>query len=213
MAALRPVTGAGAPPAPAPPPTTPDADTIASPDPNASPDPSAARLVIYNIQKKNNVRTLFTMAYCYDLDVCLVKQPRFAEETHVDERVRPYLRLRQGDEEEDSEEDSEEEVLESFGYERFDRLEACVSALKGEGFEVWGIEIDESAVDVEHAAWSEKLALMPGNEGHGLSEAQKKLCDRFVIINQFGNGTASLNVAVATSIVCQRYAAWRERNC
>eukprot|EP00968_Pinguiococcus_pyrenoidosus_P014351 scaffold1307_cov200-Pinguiococcus_pyrenoidosus.AAC.40 len=36
------------------------------------------------------------------------------------------------------------------------------------------------------------------------------MCDQFLLIKQFGNGTASLNVAVATHIVCQRYASWRE---
>lgn len=35
-----------------------------------------------------------------------------------------------------------------------------------------------------------------------------KLCDYFVYIPHFGNGTASLNVAVAFSIVCHRFATW-----
>lgn len=35
-----------------------------------------------------------------------------------------------------------------------------------------------------------------------------KLCDRFVYIPQYGAGTASLNVAVAASIVLHHYAVW-----
>lgn len=42
-----------------------------------------------------------------------------------------------------------------------------------------------------------------------MSERQKSFCDSFVYISQYGGGTASLNVTVATSIVLHRYAAWR----
>lgn len=49
---------------------------------------------------------------------------------------------------------------------------------------------------------------MLGNEGAGLNERQMKLCDSFVYIPQYGTGTASLNVAVAASIVLHNYALW-----
>lgn len=49
---------------------------------------------------------------------------------------------------------------------------------------------------------------MMGNEGHGLTEAQKAMCDGFVYIPQFGKGTASLNVSVAAAIVMHRFASW-----
>lgn len=45
-------------------------------------------------------------------------------------------------------------------------------------------------------------------QGHGLSEKQVALCDAFVYIPQYGDGTASLNVTVATSIVLQHFAQW-----
>ncbi len=51
-------------------------------------------------------------------------------------------------------------------------------------------------------------------QGSGLSEQQEKLCDGFVYIPQYGNGTASLNVTVAASIVLEHFAVWagfRER--
>ncbi len=34
------------------------------------------------------------------------------------------------------------------------------------------------------------------------------LCDRLVYIPQYGNGTASLNVAIAGSIIMHRFAVW-----
>lgn len=42
----------------------------------------------------------------------------------------------------------------------------------------------------------------------GLSSKQKEFCDGFVYIPQYGNGTASLNVAVACSIVLHHFALW-----
>ncbi len=49
---------------------------------------------------------------------------------------------------------------------------------------------------------------MLGNEGSGLSPKQMALCDEFVYIPQYGVGTASLNVAVACSIVLHHFACW-----
>ena len=53
---------------------------------------------------------------------------------------------------------------------------------------------------------------MPGNEGTGLSVKQKSVCDYFIFIPQYGNGTASLNVNVATSIILHRFQVWDTNN-
>ncbi len=45
-------------------------------------------------------------------------------------------------------------------------------------------------------------------QGTGLSSKQLQLCDKLVYIPQFGEGTASLNVAVAASIVLHSFAMW-----
>ena len=42
----------------------------------------------------------------------------------------------------------------------------------------------------------------------GLSSTQKRACDAFVYIPQYGAGTASLNVAVAASLVLHHFAVW-----
>lgn len=49
---------------------------------------------------------------------------------------------------------------------------------------------------------------MLGNEGQGFNDRQMRVCDSFVYISQYGVGTASLNVAVAASIVLHHYAVW-----
>ena len=45
-------------------------------------------------------------------------------------------------------------------------------------------------------------------QGTGLSQQQLKLCDSFVYIPQYGQGTASLNVTIAASIVLHQFAVW-----
>lgn len=65
---------------------------------------------------------------------------------------------------------------------------------------ICGLEIMDSAASVADHPFRGSTALMPGNEGYGMNDAQKAVCDQFVYIPHFGNGTASLNVSVATSI-------------
>jgi tRNA G18 (ribose-2'-O)-methylase SpoU len=43
-----------------------------------------------------------------------------------------------------------------------------------------------------------------------MSEKQKSVCDGYIYIPQYGAGTASLNVNVATGIILHKYAHWRE---
>ena len=72
-----------------------------------------------------------------------------------------------------------------------------------------GIEIMDTAKSVhDPSAFQQRMALMPGNEGTGLSPAQKAVCNGYVIIPQYGTATASLNVHVATCVVLYRYTCW-----
>lgn len=50
----------------------------------------------------------------------------------------------------------------------------------------------------------------PSARVQGLSSRQKAVCDKFVYIPQYGSGTASLNVAVACSIVLHHFAVWAQ---
>jgi tRNA G18 (ribose-2'-O)-methylase SpoU len=68
-----------------------------------------------------------------------------------------------------------------------------------------GIEILEIANNISEYSYKGKIAFMPGNEGTGMSDKQKHICDEFVYISQYGNGTASLNVNVSVSIVLHEY--------
>jgi len=68
-----------------------------------------------------------------------------------------------------------------------------------------GIEIMDTSVSILDYKFQSAIALMPGNEGTGLSLKQKANCDGFIYIPQYGFGTASLNVYIATTVVLHRF--------
>lgn len=91
----------------------------------------------------------------------------------------------------------------------FERLEECKAYLQERNVPIVGIEIMAESASILTDPFTSSIALMPGNEGAGLNDRQKSACDSFLYIPQYGNGTASLNVAVATTICLQRYSLWR----
>lgn len=80
-------------------------------------------------------------------------------------------------------------------------LEA-VQLLKAEGWEVWAVEQTVQAVPI--TAWSPDLvrgiALVLGNELHGVSDEVVGLCDGAVVVPQ-GGSKHSLNVSVCAGVV------------
>jgi tRNA(Leu) C34 or U34 (ribose-2'-O)-methylase TrmL len=86
---------------------------------------------------------------------------------------------------------------------------AAAAWLKARGVRLLGLEITAGALPVTARPFSSATAIMPGNEALGLSEQQKDLCDGFLYVPQYGNGTASLNVAAATAIALHEAATWR----
>ena len=86
---------------------------------------------------------------------------------------------------------------------RFGTLSELSEYLCDRGTLLVGVEIMEEARSLTEFDFpvDGNVAIMPGNEGTGLSSAQKKHCGAFVFIPQLGAGTASLNVHVATSLV------------
>lgn len=179
-------------------------------------------LIITNISKKPNVRSLLLLAAAFGCETVFVAgQKKFdfsaAEEgssTDLPHQLRAMVR------------DGQMDIV------RFDRLDECIAHIKSIGAEdddeigeagagtstcnrqqrrpirVVGVEIDPSSEDVEGEPFEGDTAFMMGNEGQGMNEKQMSLCDGLVKMAQYGGGTASLNVYVAASIVLHRFHHW-----
>jgi len=78
----------------------------------------------------------------------------------------------------------------------------ALPALSAEGFTTVALTLAPDAVPVEDAvAGLDKVALVLGSEGHGLSPRWEQAADRRAIIPMRG-GIDSLNVAAATAVAC-----------
>lgn len=153
-------------------------------------------LILHDISKRNNIGTLIRSASafgCAGIVVAEVKRksdlPTFG--AHGADRRVPFF-FTAGD---------------PFQYAR-DKL----------GCRIVGVEITPEAKSVcEQDAFASlgcNVAFVLGNEGSGMHASVQRKCDEFVYIPHYGGGTASLNVAVAGSIVFQQFASkagFRER--
>jgi len=153
--------------------------------PSAS--PPKFYLIIFNIAKKANLGTLLRSACAFGVHEVLVVGQRKALQTFGNKGTVQHLSFRE-----------------------FDSLPLLGSWLKEHHIEVVGIEIIEGATSVSKHRFRGDTAFMLGNEGTGLSKKQIGFCDRFMYIPHAGNGTASLNVAVAGSIVLHHFSEWAE---
>ena len=107
-------------------------------------------------------------------------------------------------------------------FRHFWTFEEAHAYLVERGCTVLGVEIEESAEPlmtfdknsgVVTFPFAGSTAFMFGNEGLGLSQKQRRMCDRFVFIPQnrggdAGQGSASLNVACAAAIVLHAFSMW-----
>ena len=91
-------------------------------------------------------------------------------------------------------------------YEFFFSVQEAKEYFNSRGIKIVGIEIGNNARNVYGSGVFEgDTVLVPGNEGDGLLPQLKNICDYFVYIPQFTNKTASLNVAIATSIIFSQF--------
>lgn len=73
---------------------------------------------------------------------------------------------------------------------------------------VCGVEIMKEAQSVVTHPFKGDTCFILGNEGLGMNENQKAICDQFIYIPQYTNKTASLNVAVSAAILFHHFAIW-----
>lgn len=77
-------------------------------------------------------------------------------------------------------------------------LEEVIPVLKNLGYEIVGTDVNEG-VDVRNIS-KENVAIVIGNEGSGMSDSVRNLCDEFINI-KISKACESLNAGVAASII------------
>ncbi len=77
-------------------------------------------------------------------------------------------------------------------------LEEIIPVLKNLGYKIVGTDVNEG-IDVRNIS-KENVAIIIGNEGNGMSENVKEMCDEFINI-KINKSCESLNAGVAASII------------
>lgn len=160
-------------------------------------------LVIYNISKYNNVRSLLLTATAFGChEVLMVGQHR---------------NLQRGGMIPSSFEQAKQEGI--IRLRHFSKWKECLEYMREQSILLIGVEIDDRSqvLDEEYFVKNKELfqknksvAIFMGNEGQGIHPKHLQECQELVRIPQYGVGTASLNVNVAANIVLYRFHQWKQ---
>jgi tRNA(Leu) C34 or U34 (ribose-2'-O)-methylase TrmL len=177
---------------------------------------SKSILIITNISKRANVRSLLQVGVAFGCSKLLI----------VGQKAFNFTFTSDGDDTIVST-DIPKHLLPIFAsgvvtIERFEKWQNCVSYLQEHAITLVGVEIHKDAKTIQEICnhltvssgnnnASSDVAFLMGNEGTGLQEKQMNSCDMFCRIPQYGNGTASLNVYVAASIVLYYFHQYQRR--
>lgn len=91
---------------------------------------------------------------------------------------------------------------------KHDSFAACREALKARGFQLWVSAVRKDAVGLLEMQFDGKMALVFGNERHGVAEEAVAQADGVFWIPMRGF-TRSLNISVAAAATISRAVAWR----
>ncbi len=143
----------------------------------SSPEPYQFKLIVFNIEKAENIGLLMRTAYAFGCDELLVVgRKRFkvtgASHSH---RLLPW--------------------------QHFYHLEEAVAHCRQAGCRIYGVEI--GGAWLTETRFDHHAAFILGNEGKGICDAANH-CDQFIAIPQW-RGMPSLNVAVAGALVMFEY--------
>jgi len=192
-------------------------------------------LLLHHISKRQNARTLLTSAAAFGAEVLVVGQPGFDELSHVPKRLAAAFAAVEREGESTPPPFPLYRRFVGTLEECRDHLHAQNVQVWGIEIGQAAVNVEEAPWD-KGGGGGGGVALLLGNEGSGMSARQARVCDGFVYISQYGQvrfcfcfylpsslcpsshfppplpllaqGTASLNVAVAGSIVMHRYSMW-----
>ena len=149
-------------------------------------------LLIYNIQSRNNLKILIKSAISYNCKKFLVlgKEKKVLEKFFNGEKEMT-LKLKDY-------------------FEYFDDIESLKKYLKENNITPCGVEIGANCIPIQNHPFKGNTLFILGNEGTGLNNKQRELCEQFVFIQQYSEKTGSLNVAIAASIIFYHFYVWNE---
>jgi 23S rRNA (guanosine2251-2'-O)-methyltransferase len=81
-----------------------------------------------------------------------------------------------------------------------ERPEAALEALKAEGFWIVALEVTNHCQPYYAMDYPQQVAVVLGNEDHGVTRACLSLCDAAIFVPMYGKGR-SLNVHVSLAVV------------
>ena len=141
-------------------------------------------ILIYNIQKYRNIGTIIRSASAFNVKAIFV---------YANKKILKKFFGNQN-------------TTKTNEFIFFDSLETIKKYCKDNSITICGIEITEDSKPIQSTPFLGNTLFVFGNEGTGLSDKQKQLCDYFIFIQQYSNRTGSLNVAIAASIVFHHFA-------
>lgn len=146
-------------------------------------------VLIFNIQSRHNINTIIRSAVSFGCTKFLV----LGKDKKV---LSKFL-------------EKENSPLKSFiHFEYFETSEELRQYLKDNNIYAYGVEIGANCIPIQNHPFKGNTLFILGNEGAGMNQKQKDLCDHFVYIQQYSEKTGSLNVAIAASIIFHHFAIW-----
>ena len=146
-------------------------------------------VLIFNIQSKHNIKSIINTALSFDCYKILI----IGKDKKVLQR---YY----------SEDKNQSIINDKFII--FNNIEELKIYIKENNIFVCGIEIGKDCIPIQKEPFKGDTLFVLGNEGMGLNQRQKELCDQFVFIEQYSNKTGSLNVGIAASIIFYHFFQW-----
>jgi len=92
--------------------------------------------------------------------------------------------------------------------ERFKNVQDCYNQLREEGFKIYASQISDDAKYMYDMDFTDKVAIVLGNEHRGISDEAASLADKRFLIPMYGM-VQSLNVSVSAAVII--YEALRQR--
>lgn len=104
-------------------------------------------------------------------------------------------------------------ATDSVDWSYFEDISDAISVLKKENYSILAIEQTTSSIEMmKFETESKKIAIVLGNEVHGVSDEALDLVDHAIEISQYGT-KHSLNVAVCGGIVIHHFSSLLRKKC